>query len=196
MIVVDSNAIARELSDWFLSVRRLVDNTWFAVAPPGPHRDAVVLDTLKRNGRILAGASLDSADALYLPLCFYLAAACTHLNAELVPAHWRAAVDNVRELQRNLDAVFDQSVGVGLDFGTPVSLFKAELEEALHQTGLIQGVTFLSKEDQRVALGLSVNWAMRLLLAYALENRSPDSTAAPEKKDLAWLGRLVRPALA
>lgn len=195
MIVADANAIAKELSQWFHSVLRLVDTTWFGVAAPGPHRDAVVLDTLRRNARILTGSRVDTTESLYLPLCFYLAAACSHLDVQLGPGHWRAAIDNVRELRRSLREAHSQSAGVGLDFGTSASFFKAELEETLRQSGLTEGVTYLSREDQKVALGLSINWALRLLLAYAIENRAPDRAATPGARDLTWLAALIRPAV-
>jgi hypothetical protein len=55
------------------------------------------------------------------------------------------------------------------------------------------GASYLNKEDREVALGLAVNWGMRLLLAYALEGtRSMDGS---NRRDLAWIANLVKPLL-
>ena len=47
----DTKPVAEQLHDWFGSVLRLSDDSLFSIVPDGPHRDAVVLDVLKRNGR-------------------------------------------------------------------------------------------------------------------------------------------------
>ncbi len=60
-------------------------------------------------------------------------------------------------------------------------LFKAEFVEAIRQAGLVEDTSFLSKEDRQVAIGLAVNWGMRLLLAYALETPRPDQPLRQER---------------
>jgi hypothetical protein len=185
---LDSNAVANELNAWFQSVRRLAEAGLFSVAPEGPHRGAVVLDALRRNARIVYDAKLEPDGSLYSPLCFFLAASCSQLGTSLGVGHWRAALDNVRDLHGRLAGSRSSAVEVGLDVGTPATIFKAEFDEAIRQAGLIDGATFLSKEDREVALGLAVNWGMRLLLAYAAE--TPGRTPS-ERKDLTWLAELV-----
>jgi hypothetical protein len=182
---MDLNAVAHELNEWFHSVQRFTDASLFSMAPEGPHRDAVVLDALRRNARIIYSARLNADGKLYSPLCFFLAAACRHLRASLGVGHWRAALDNVRDLQQRLANSRSESVTIGLDLGTPATLFKAEFDEAIRQAGLIDDTSFLSKEDRQIAVGLAINWGMRLLLAYALETPRPDQPS--ERKDLAWL---------
>ena len=54
--------------------------------------------------------------------------------------------------------------------------------------------SLLSKEDRKVAVGLAVNWAMRLLLAYAADYPEPDETSG--RQDFAWLAAQVRASLA
>jgi hypothetical protein len=181
----DLNAVANELNDWFQSVRRLADDSLFSIAPQGPHRDAVVLDALRRNARIVYSAKVTADGKLYSPLCFFLAAACRYLRASLGVGHWRAALDNLRDLQQRLANSRPDSVTIGLDLGTPATLFKAEFDESVRQAGLVDDTSFLSKEDRQVATGLAINWGMRLLLAYALETPRPDQPSL--KKDLAWL---------
>jgi hypothetical protein len=194
MMHLDSTAIANELTEWFQSVQRLTESSLFSIAPEGPHRDAVVLDALMRNARIVYAAELRLDGKLYSPLCFFLAAACRQLRTGLGVGHWRAALDNVLDLQRQLTSSRSESVYVGLDLGTPATMFKGEFGEAIRQAGLIDGTSFLSREDRQVALGLAINWGMRLLLAYAVE--TPRDSSGSERKDLAWLSKRVGSAIA
>ena len=86
----------------------------------------------------------------------------------------------------------DESDAVSLDIGSPAVVFKREFDEAIHQSGLAGSASYLCKEDREVALGLAINWGMRLLIAYALEcSRSTGS----DRKDLAWVGSVVKPLL-
>jgi hypothetical protein len=192
MTATDPQSVAVQLHDWFESILRLTEEGLFSVAPEGPHRDAVVLDTLKRNARILSQAELDNEGKLYGPLCFFLAAACRRLGTSLAAGHWRAAMNNVIDQQNRLLNTRDESYAVGLDIGSPAVVFKREFDEAIRQSGLVGGASYLGKEDREVALGLATNWGIRLLIAYALEcSRSQGS----ERKDLAWVGNVVKPLL-
>ena len=188
---LESKAIANDLNEWFQSVQQLTEAAIFNIAPDGPHREAVVLDTLRRNGRTVHQAQLDSGGKLYSPLCFFLAAACRYLRTNLGIGHWQAALDNVHDVQQQLASSRSDSIYVGLDFGTPATLFKAELDEAIRQAGLIDGTSFLRKEDRQVAIGLAINWGIRLLLAYALQSNT-NEIEANGKKNFSWLAGLVR----
>ena len=163
----DPNAVAVQLHDWFGSILRLADDSLFSMAPEGPHRDAVVLDVLKRNARILVNSGLGSLGELYSPLCFFLTAGCRILGTSLGVGHWRAAVDNVVHLQQRMVSSRAESAAVGLDIGGPAVLFKQQLDEAISQAALTGVASFLTKENRQIALGLAINWGMRLLLAYA-----------------------------
>lgn len=191
MMSLDSEVVARDLSEWFESVQRLTEGGLFSIAAEGPLRDAVVLDTTRRNARIVYQAELYLDGKLYSPLCFFLAAACRQLRTGLGVGHWRAALENLRDLQKRLSSSHLDSADVGLDIGSPATVLKEEFDEAIRQAGLIEGTSFLSKEDRQVALGLAINWAMRLLLAYALE--IPRLTPTPGRKDLAWLAERISP---
>src|SRR5580658_682553 len=81
--------VAAELAEWFDNVSDLTQKSLFGIAPEGPHRDAVVVDSMIRNGRIIYRAELDKEDKLYSPLCFFLVACCRHLAAHLRTGHWR-----------------------------------------------------------------------------------------------------------
>jgi hypothetical protein len=185
--------VAVQLHDWFVSILHLTEGSLFSVAPEGPHRDAVVLDTLRRNARILSRAELDNDGKLYSPLCFFLAAACRKLGASLAVGHWRAAINNVIDVQHQLVSTRDESDAVGLDIGSPAVLFKREFDEAIRQSGLADIAPYLDKDDREVALGLAINWGMRLLIAYALECSRPNGS---DRKDLAWVASMVRPLVA
>src|ERR1035438_1230953 len=181
----DLAAVAEQLNDWFRSIVYLTGESRFGIVPEGPHRDAVVLDVLKRNARILSEAELDSKGKLYSPLCFFMAAACRKLGTSLGVGHWRAALDNVVHLQHRIVSARAESEMVGLEIGSPAVLFKQELGEAINQAALAGGVSYLNKEDRQIALGLAINWGMRLLLAYALE--CCRAITSSNRKDLAWI---------
>jgi hypothetical protein len=192
-VVSDPKAVADQLHDWFLSILRHTEESLFSIVPEGPHRDAVVLDSLRRNARILSQSELDSEGKLYSPLCFFLAAACRKLGTSLGVGHWRAALDNVVHLQQRTVSARAESAKVGLEIGSPAALFKQEFDEAINQAAVAGGVSYLNKEDRQVALGLAINWGMRLLLAYALECFR--STNRSDRRDLAWVANLVGPLL-
>ena len=152
-----------------------------------------MLDVLKRNARILSHSELDSEGKLYSPLCFFLAAACRKLGTALGVGHWRSALDNVVHLQHSIVNSRAESVRVGLEIGSPAVFFKQEFDEAINQAAFVGGVPYLDKEGRQVALGLAINWGMRLLLAYAWEcfgSKNPS-----DRKDLAWVASLVSPLL-
>ena len=193
-------AVAEQLHQWFLSILHLTDESLFSIVPEGPHRDArgvgcyeLVLDVLKRNARILSQSGLDSAGKLYASLCFFLAAGCRKLGASLGVGHWLAAVDNVIHLQQQIVGTRAESEAVGLEIGSPAVLFKQQFDEAITQSSLAGGTSFLNKEDRQVALGLAINWGMRLLLAYALECDS--AMTGSDRKDLALVAHVLEPLL-
>jgi hypothetical protein len=185
----DAAAAAQQLNEWFHSILHFTGESLFSIAPEGPHREAVVLDVLKRNARILSEAELDSQGRLYSPLCFFLAAACRKLRTSVSVGHWRAALDNVIGLQQQIVSARAASEMVGLEIGSPAVLFKQELGEAINQAALAGGPSYLNKDDRQVALGLAINWGMRLLLAYAVE--CCRSMTGSHRKDLAWIANLV-----
>ena len=184
----DRKTVEEPLDEWFRSILDLTNKSLFSIVPEGAHRDAVVLDVLKRNARILSQSEIDREGKLYSPLCFFLAAAHRKLGASLGIGHWRAAVDNVIHLQQRVVDTRTESIAVGLDIGSPAEIFKQEFDEAINQSGLAAAVSYLNREDRQIALGLAINWGMRLLLAYALECSTTDSN----RKDLAWLRNLMK----
>ncbi len=187
------NSVAEQLHDWFRSIVRISDESLFSIVPEGPHRDAVVLDVLKRNARLLSQSEVDSEGKLYSPLCFFLAAACRKLGLSLGVGHWRAALENVVRLQGQIVSARAESAIVGLELGGPVAIFKQEFEEAINQSAIAGGASYLNQEDRQVALGLAVNWGMRLLLAYASD--CSRLTHDPTRRDLAWVANLMGPLL-
>ena len=101
-------------------------------------------------------------------------------------------MNNVIDLQNRLVSTRSESYAVGLDIGSTAEVFKREFDEAIRQSGLAGNVSYLGKEDREVAVGLAINWGMRLLIAYALEcTRSKGS----DRKDLAWVRSVVEPLL-
>jgi hypothetical protein len=68
------------------------------------------------------------------------------------------------------------------------------LDDAIDAAGLGSQVTILDERNRRLALGLSVNWGIRTLLAYATEAKIAKSRASPPTRDLSWVRAKVRSA--
>ena len=181
--------LAADLAEWFDSVFDLTQKSLFGIAPEGPHRDVVVVDSMIRNARMIYRAELDREDRLYSPLCFFLVAACRHLGAHLGTGHWRAALENLCQSQQ-----LPGLKAFGLPLGTPAHRFKAELDAAIEQAGFIDRASLLNKEDRKVAIGLGINWAIRLLLACAADYPNPVESSG--HKDFSWLAARVQAAIA
>jgi hypothetical protein len=81
---------------------------------------------------------------------------------------------------------------VGLEIANPVRLLKEQMDEALLNAGLAGVPTFLDVEGRWIALGLAINWGIRLLCAYALESDVP---ADPTRHDLGWIRELLTQAM-
>ncbi len=183
------DSLAAELAEWLDSVSDLSQRSLFGITPQGPHRDAVVVDTMIRNGCAIFRSELLIGSTLYSALCFFLVATCHHLGVRLTAGHWKAALESLHQSQRlpGLETF-------GLPLGTPAAQFKAQLDSTLEQAGLIDRTSLLNKEDRKVAIGLAINWAMRLLLASAADY--PNPVESPAHKDFAWLANRVQAAVA
>jgi len=189
---VSAREFAELLNEWFRNISHIADER-FGMAPPGPHREAVIRDVLRSNAKILFESELDRKGKLYTPLCFFLAAACRVLKVSLGVGHWRAALDNVVQLHEQLDQARAESAVVGLEVGSPAELFKQQLVEAIDQAGLTYRNSYLDKQSRDVALGLATNWGMRFLLAYSLE--STHSKRHSNRRDRTWIANHVESLL-
>jgi hypothetical protein len=180
---------ALELKAWFLNLLALCDRTVFAVATHEPHKQAGVLGVLTRNAKVIVHKDLDRAGELYTSLYFMLAAACRRLGVEPGAREWLSAIKNVLRLEKQIREVAKTAA---LPTGTPASIFKAQLDEALINAGVTDRPTILDHHNRELALGLAVNWGLRFLVAYALE--IPPSGASAEAEDLGWMRRAIEQA--
>jgi hypothetical protein len=176
---------AAELNAWFASVADLSAKAfgWHRDS----HGDAAALHVLRRQAARLSSSRLAEDGASYTTLCLFLAAASCTLNLPLEPRHWVAALRNVRE-QRGLR--LENELGVSL--GSPAERFKILLDDAIDAAGLGAQATALDAKNQRLALGLAVNWGLRTLLAYAAETGLRRPRGPRTQHDLTWIGALVR----
>ncbi len=176
---------AAALRTWFVSVADLSAKAF------GWHRDrhgdAAALHVLRRQAARLRSSRLAEAGASYTTLCLFLAAACRALNLRLETRHWVAALRNVSE-QRGLE--LDNKLGVSV--GSQAERFKILLDDAIDAAGLGAQVTVLDEKNQKLALGLAVNWGVRTLLAYAAETRLRRARGSRTRHDLAWIRSLVQ----
>ena len=180
-----------QLHDWFDQLLRLFDRSIFGAAEDGPHRDAIVLNVLARNARLVRESEVDRRGLLYTGVCSMLAAACRRLRIELGPGHWTSAVANVISLNNQARNASTESMMFGLDLGSPARLLKQQLDESLLHAGIAGVPTFVDSEGRRIALGLTINWGIRFLCAYALECEGLEQI--PGRRDLAWIAQVLRP---
>ncbi len=175
---------AAELTTWFASVVD-VSARAFGWHRDG-HGDAAALHVLRRQATQLRSSRLAADGASYTTLCLFLAAAARVLDLRLESRHWVAALRNVRE-QRDLGR--ENELGVSL--GSPAERFKILLDDAIDAAGLGARATALDARNQKVALGLAVNWGIRMLLAYAAERGLRHPRGPRTRHDLAWIRTLV-----
>jgi hypothetical protein len=133
-------------------------------------------------------SELDPGGALYGPICFVLAASCRRLRIEPGEREWIAAIKNVLRLDARVREVAETAA---LPLGTPAAIFKQQLDEALVNAGVTDRPTILDRHNREVALGLAANWAMRFLIAYALETTEQAPDGVPTAHDLGWLRRTL-----
>lgn len=176
------------LHAWFQSILRVCDASVFGVSRSPAHRAAAQAEVLSRNAKALLGAEIDGRGALYTPACLVLAAASRRLGVEFSPKNWDAALAGVRSLSAQLAEAQPEMVGLAL--GTPASIFKDLMGEALVNAGVTDRPTILVEENRRLALGLSINWGLRFLLAYSLEASS--AKGPPGARDLRWVRQVVQ----
>jgi hypothetical protein len=180
--------IAFELQSWCNSVLDLMDKGLFCIARDVSHYDAMLLGVLTKNARLLCESTIDKEGTLYTPVCLTLAALARKLKLTIKAEYWKAAIENVLQLRHQL--ILQQPDAIGIYLGTPASIFMGQLGEALSNAGLLPRSTILNEENRKLALGLSLNWLLRFLLAYALE---ADKVKPQGKnvKDIAWIKGLL-----
>jgi len=176
---------ATAMQEWFESVTALAGKAF------GWHGDklgdASALHVLRRQAARLRSSRLADDGSTYTPLCLFLSAACRVLSLPLTARHWLAALRNVIEQKH---AGGGEHVGVAL--GTPAQRFKMLLDDAIDAAGFGPQVTVFDEKNRRLALGLSVNWGIRALLAYATETKLRRSRSSVGTRDLCWLRARVK----
>jgi len=183
-----NQTVAAEVAAWFADVARLWNAGYFEGSTSPEHREAAVFEILSRNAKLILEAPLDSRGDLYKPLTLALAAACRRIGVAPTAKHWLSALRSVQEVRSRIASADAERFALAL--GTPASLFKDLLCEALVQAGVTDRPTILVEENRRVSLGLAVNWGLRFLLAYALEMQPPRSRRR-EVRDLGWVQSII-----
>jgi hypothetical protein len=160
--VVPAQAAPR-LDAWFRSLRGALDLTLFSVGSDEPHRRASVLTVLTRHVGLLEAAADQPVVALR-EVAFVLAAATHRLGVVPSEREWHAAVNNFVVLDAQLSEAARYSAWVP---SSAVEVFRDQFAETLRHAGVAQRPTSLDAANRRTALGLSVNWGMRYLVAVA-----------------------------
>lgn len=162
----DVAEMGARLAAWFEGPLHACDAV-SAIGSDEAHRRAVLRQMLARNARILVATDIAEADAVARPLIWTLAAACRLLPLTVTDVHWASAVKNVGRLQEQLAAL-----GVNPWVGSAEQVLKELVDGALIDAGVTASPTILDKRNRDIALGLAVNWALRLSVALARGTRS------------------------
>ncbi len=154
---------ASRLDAWFRDVRGALDITLFSVGGDPAHRRASVLTVLTRHVGLLAAATEQPVRALR-ETTMILAAATHRLAVMPGEREWHAAASNVVTLDAQLSQAAPQSPWVP---SSAAEVFRDQFAETLRHAGVAQAPTVLDAGNRNTALGLSVNWGMRYLVAVA-----------------------------
>jgi len=143
-------------------LRAKLDSTVFAVGTSEPHQRAAALNVVTRHAAQLeAAASAGQPVDEVREVAWILAGATRVLDAKLRRDQWLSAAQNVLRLDRQVDGLGSPWVG------DVVSIFRDQFFEALRQAGVTRHPTILGPSDRKAALGLSINWGLRYLIAAA-----------------------------
>lgn len=179
MRALDAERTAIALAAWFERLRAVLDRTVFAAGSDEPHRRAGALGLLTRHAERLLAAGAGEPAASLREAVWVIAAATRVLGVVPGRAEWLAASRNVLTLDADLEALPARGPWLTDDVA---SIFRAHLEEALKHAGVTRTPTILDAENRRTALGLSVNWGLRFLVAQAaaLSGQAVEDAAAQE----------------
>ncbi len=185
------DSVARALSEWFVGMVVLHDESYFGIASTKDHRGAIVLSVLTRSAKELIETPVDRKGRSYAPLCRMLAAACRRLGVEPGPRHWGQAIHGVAK--QALPRGIPEAERFGLGQESLVMLFKGLMDECLVNAGVTHRPTILDRVNRRTSLGLAINWGLRFLLSYSLHATGARSRAGEDRRDLAWIRSKVQP---
>lgn len=162
MLSFDPAEAAVSLAQWFTSLRETLDKTVFSVGDSEPHQRAAARNVITRHVAELDDAVEAGQQAVEVrEIAWILAGATRALGVQLRPNQWLSATQNVARLDVQVD-------GLGTPWvGDIVSIFRDHFFEALRQAGVTRTPTILSAANRQTALGLSVNWGLRYLVAAA-----------------------------
>jgi hypothetical protein len=146
--------VAETMTEWFREVLRLCDQVFFGVSTDERQRKAAIMNTLARNAKILVESDIDEAGEIFMPLCLVLSAACRRLDVEPGAGQWRAAVENVLRLKRQLRAEERSLASLGLSQMTSAAVFKEHLDEALVNAGALSHADLEAARLQFAAAGV------------------------------------------
>ena len=162
MLALDPMKAAPALDRWFDDLRGTLDKTVFAVGTSAPHQRAAALNVVTRHvAQLEAAVSAGQQVVEVREVAWILAGATRVLGAKLGREKWLSAAQNVSRLDAQVDGLGSAWVG------DVVSIFRDQFFEALRQAGVTRDTTILGPADRKAALGLSINWGLRYLIAAA-----------------------------
>jgi hypothetical protein len=176
---VTKTEIARSLRDWFRDVLVAYDKFYSSMATGPKHRKIILWSAISRTATSLASLRLDDRGRMFSQGCLALGATCLYLEFRPDAGNWLAAIENVLSLGPSLEEA--RSVVPGIEFSSPVDVFKDQVDTAFANAGVVAGrPSSTDSANREIALNLAGNWILKLLVALALESEGavPDSSPA------------------
>ena len=170
--------IARSLRDWFRDVLVAYDKFYSSMATDPKHRKIILWSAIARTATSLASLEAQERRQVFSKACLALGTTCLYLEYRPDAGNWLAAIENVLSLGPSLAEA--KTVVPGLDFSSPVEVFKDQVDTAFANAGVVAGKpTGLDTANREIALNLAGNWALKLLVSLALvpEGTTPDPSA-------------------
>lgn len=177
-----ADRIALELSRWFEEGLTCYEGVTSGLAGGDPSRARLVAHgAIERAAQKLVARSAEQdRSALFSSTCILLGAASQLLGLRVTPENWKAALENVLELEPKLSEA--QAAGFGIPACTS-ALFLEELGTQLDHAGFVRAPSDLNEANRRRALALAINFGLRFLVAIGLEPSSHSDPAYQRFKD-------------
>lgn len=180
----DLKQAAAAVEDWFSHYLALYEGVLARVASDDRHRRAATQEALKTNASLLFEdpENLGEDEQGFCVVCKVVCACCLVLGVTPTASHWQAAIQNTQGLAEELADAEARSFA-----GSPSRVLSDPFIGALRDAGFADKPSSLNQKNKELALGLAINWGLRLLLASALEGEngaSENSIRTPLRKIL------------
>lgn len=163
-----ADGVAVGLSQWFREGRSRYEEVTKSLAGGDQGRSQLFAHgAIERSAnKLLERREDEDLSFLFSSTCIFLGAASQFLGLRVTAENWKAAIENVLGIERQLSDA--QAVAFGIP-DSASALFLSELGTQLDNAGFARVPSVLNQENRRRALALAINFGLRFLIAIGLE---------------------------